>query len=463
MGHGLLLGGRLGPGRLGHPGRRRHGHRAGAAGHPAHPGRPLPAVGPRLAGGLGRPALARPGHPGRRARRPARQLARVRARRGPGGAGRQARRGARDLRRADGRPALRVHRRALQRPAGARAHPADARAAAAPAGVVRRHARAGAAPAALARARRPLAGGLPRPTPAAPSRSRTRTSPPRPCARSSTASGRCAPMPACRWRATTWSSRATATGRSVGCARRCSSGPTPGATWWVESWWDLPDSPEGRRRDPVAGARPSELRGRDGVERGRHPTRRDRRGDPRRDPGRRRPAMVELRAVMFEAMGTASAAIADPAWRRAAHDWFADRAAATRRAHRGRRGRRAGGLRCGRRGHRAHPRPQRGQRLGRADLERRDPCTPGAAGAWPPPAPTTCCAGSQHDTDVAPGRPVRHPGGAPIYTARGFTRARVPGDVPAGAPLTGRLTASVDSREHAASPRGAACSLLSSG
>ena len=40
------------------------------------------------------------------------------------------------------------------------------------------------------------------------------------------------------------------------------------------------------------------------------------------------PAMVELRAVMFEAMGTASAAIADPGWRRAAHDWFAERAAA---------------------------------------------------------------------------------------------------------------------------------------
>lgn len=38
--------------------------------------------------------------------------------------------------------------------------------------------------------------------------------------------------------------------------------------------------------------------------------------------------LVELRAVMFEAMGTASAAIADPVWRRAAHDWFAERAAA---------------------------------------------------------------------------------------------------------------------------------------
>ncbi len=37
-------------------------------------------------------------------------------------------------------------------------------------------------------------------------------------------------------------------------------------------------------------------------------------------------AMVELRAVMFEGMGTAPAAIADPGWRRLALDWFTDRA-----------------------------------------------------------------------------------------------------------------------------------------
>ena len=35
------------------------------------------------------------------------------------------------------------------------------------------------------------------------------------------------------------------------------------------------------------------------------------------------PALVELRGVMFEGMGTPAAAIADPVWRRAAHDWFA--------------------------------------------------------------------------------------------------------------------------------------------
>ncbi len=38
--------------------------------------------------------------------------------------------------------------------------------------------------------------------------------------------------------------------------------------------------------------------------------------------------MVVLRAVMFEAMGTASEAIADPGWRSAAQDWFAAQAGA---------------------------------------------------------------------------------------------------------------------------------------
>jgi GNAT superfamily N-acetyltransferase len=37
-------------------------------------------------------------------------------------------------------------------------------------------------------------------------------------------------------------------------------------------------------------------------------------------------AMVELRAVMFEGMGTAPAAIAEPGWRRLARDWFAEHA-----------------------------------------------------------------------------------------------------------------------------------------
>ena len=37
--------------------------------------------------------------------------------------------------------------------------------------------------------------------------------------------------------------------------------------------------------------------------------------------------LVELRAVMFEGMGTPAAAIADPVWRTAAHDWFAERVA----------------------------------------------------------------------------------------------------------------------------------------
>ena len=46
--------------------------------------------------------------------------------------------------------------------------------------------------------------------------------------------------------------------------------------------------------------------------------------------------------------------------------------------------------------------------------------------------------------------------GAPIYTRRGFARARLRGDVPARAPLTGRppRALTVESREHAASPSG---------
>lgn len=35
-------------------------------------------------------------------------------------------------------------------------------------------------------------------------------------------------------------------------------------------------------------------------------------------------ALVALRVVMFEAMGTAPAALASPVWRGAAHDWFVD-------------------------------------------------------------------------------------------------------------------------------------------
>ncbi|MGL5851172.1 MAG: GNAT family N-acetyltransferase [Phycicoccus sp.] len=36
-------------------------------------------------------------------------------------------------------------------------------------------------------------------------------------------------------------------------------------------------------------------------------------------------ALVALRVVMFEAMGTAAAALADPGWRLGAHGWFVDR------------------------------------------------------------------------------------------------------------------------------------------
>lgn len=38
-------------------------------------------------------------------------------------------------------------------------------------------------------------------------------------------------------------------------------------------------------------------------------------------------ALVELRGVMFEGMGTPAATIADPVWRTAAHEWFTERVA----------------------------------------------------------------------------------------------------------------------------------------
>ncbi len=218
----------MGPGRLGHPGRRVDGHRAGAAGHPAHPGRALPALGPRLAGGLGRPAVRGAGHARRRPRRPARQLAGVRARRGPGRARQEARRGARRLRRADGRAAVRVLRRALQRATGARARSRRCRSSA----LIRRSGASGCSvpgphPPALARAGRALAGRLPRGRRGHPREPRVAPHP-RVAARDRrphrVAARRRRPG---HGRATTWWSRATATATSARCARRCSSGPTP--------------------------------------------------------------------------------------------------------------------------------------------------------------------------------------------------------------------------------------------
>ena len=117
---------------------------------------------------------------------------------------------------------------------------------AAPAGVVRRDARPGAHPAALPRAGRALAGGLPRVRRGHPRRPALAPHPRRRCARSSTASAPCGPRPGWRWRATTSSSRATATARSVAVRPPVQQWADAGATWWVESWWDLPDSAEGR-------------------------------------------------------------------------------------------------------------------------------------------------------------------------------------------------------------------------
>ena len=91
VGPGLLLGGGLGSGRLGHPRGRRDGHRADPPRHAPHPGRKAPPVGPRVEGRVGRPAVRRSGDPRGRPGRAARQLAGLRGRRGPGRARAQAR------------------------------------------------------------------------------------------------------------------------------------------------------------------------------------------------------------------------------------------------------------------------------------------------------------------------------------------------------------------------------------
>ena len=218
----------------------------------------------------------------------------------------QARRGARDLRRADGRPALRVHRRALQRPAGPRAHPAAAGAAPAPAGLVRRHARARAAPGSARSSGPPAGRASSRRSPAAPSRTRGSHLTPESPARGRRPHRRAArgrrPR---RWTGYDVVVEGDSHG-SFGAVRPpVQQWADAGATWWVESWWDLPDSRRGPRRDPAparAGPAPVTTAG-------------CRSGAASRPPADAA-AMVALRAVMFEAMGTASAAIADPGWRR---------------------------------------------------------------------------------------------------------------------------------------------------
>ena len=97
-------------------------------------------------------------------------------------------------------------------------------------------------PAALARAGGPLAGSDP-------GDPRARRSSPRPSRRSLRSSTRCAGSArsrACPGRATTSSSRPTRGARSPPSSR-----PSPaaweqaGATWWIESWWDVPQGREG--------------------------------------------------------------------------------------------------------------------------------------------------------------------------------------------------------------------------
>ena len=226
-----------------------------------------------------------------------------------------------------------------------------------------------------------------------------------------------------------------------------------GATWWVESWWDLPDSPEGRaetRRRLALGPAPV-TRAPDAVLRVATPA----------DAA----ALVELRAVMFEGMGTPPAAIADPGWRRAAHDWFTD--AGGRPRGRASWSREVGGqvVSCAV-GEVTALIPGPNTVTGSVGLISNVATRPATAGgASPRRAPTTCCAGSSSrptcgGSTCSPPRP-----GRAIYTGRGFTVRGFEAMVPAGRPLTRAGTGHGSSRAENTPPpsREAACSLLSTG
>ena len=116
----------------------------------------------------------------------------------------------------------------------------------APAGVVRRDARAR-APAGSARSSGPRAGrASSRRSPGAPSTTPGRASPPTACARSSTASARCAPTPGLTMEGYDVVVEGDSHGDFGSVRPPVQQWADAGATWWVESWWDLPDSPEGR-------------------------------------------------------------------------------------------------------------------------------------------------------------------------------------------------------------------------
>ena len=98
----------------------------------------------------------------------------------------------------------------------------------------------------------------------------------------------------------------------------------------VTSWWDLPDAPEGRatmrRRLELRAAAVTDTAsgGRPGGE-GTSSVRATASGVVVREASAADAvALVDLRALMFEAMGTDPDRLAEPAWRHAAHGWFAD-------------------------------------------------------------------------------------------------------------------------------------------
>ena len=244
MGRRLRLGGALRHRRVGAARRRGDGDRAHPARHAADARLAAPAVGPRLERRVGRPDQRRARCHDGRSGRAAPGLDGLRGRRGSGRAGQEARREPGHLgRAARGRRDLLVRGRALQRRTQRLHAPALHPAAAPPAGVGRRGSDPGRRPSTVARAGCPLAG----PPAGDPPAGGGGTQDPR-----GLLVGRRGGAPASAtelglpWEgydvvieADSWGSFTSLEPAEPAAWEEA------GATWWVESWWDVPQGPEG--------------------------------------------------------------------------------------------------------------------------------------------------------------------------------------------------------------------------
>ena len=171
--------------------------------------------------------------------------------------------------------------------------------------------------------------------------------------------------------------------------------------------------------------------------------------------------MVRLRAVMFEAMGTDADRLAEPGWRHAAHAWFADRVGAP--------GVRVvvaevdGVVGAGAVGEVTSLIPGPATVNGSVGLISNVATFPEHRGRGLARAVTDdLLAWFAEHTDVTRVDLFATREGARIYAQRGFTAARLPGDVP-GRPPPSSAPDPAARREHAAPPGGTACVVVRGG